>query len=222
MAIEYEANRQADILEEGGSIDQETRLFDTKKNETRSMRSKEDAHDYRYFPDPDLLPLELTEDFISKIKKEIPELPDEKKKRFVDKLAVDQNGQKRKFGSRKHYSFSHKGYQKESQRITQAVAERYGNNSFIQAWQTDNEFGCHETTYSWCQSSLQEFRNWLQVKYQNIEKLNEEWGNVFWSMEYSSFEDIDLPNLTVTEANPAHHFAFRRFSSDQDSSFLMM
>ena len=136
-----------------------------------------------------------------------------------DMLAVDQNGQKRKFGSRKHYSFSHKGYQKESQRITQAVAERYGNNSFIQAWQTDNEFGCHETTYSWCQSSLQEFRNWLQVKYQSIEKLNEEWGNVFWSMEYSSFEDIDLPNLTVTEANPAHHFAFRRFSSDQVKNF---
>ena len=136
-----------------------------------------------------------------------------------DMLAVDQNGQKRKFGSRKHYSFSHKGYQKESQRITQAVAERYGNNSFVQAWQTDNEYGCHETTYSWCQSSLQEFRNWLQVKYQNIEKLNEEWGNVFWSMEYSSFEDIDLPNLTVTEANPAHHFAFRRFSSDQVKNF---
>ena len=136
-----------------------------------------------------------------------------------DMLAVDQNGQKRKFGSRKHYSFSHKGYQKESQRITQAVAERYGSNSFIQAWQTDNEFGCHETTYSWCQSSLQEFRNWLKVKYQSIEKLNEEWGNVFWSMEYSSFEDIDLPNLTVTEANPAHHFAFRRFSSDQVKNF---
>ena len=136
-----------------------------------------------------------------------------------DMLAVDQNGQKRKFGSRKHYSFSHKGYQKESQRITQAVAERYGNNSFIQAWQTDNEFGCHETTYSWCQSSLQEFRNWLKVKYQSIEKLNEEWGNVFWSMEYRSFEDIDLPNLTVTEANPAHHFAFRRFSSDQVKNF---
>ena len=136
-----------------------------------------------------------------------------------DMLAVDQNGRKRKFGSRKHYSFSHKGYQKESQRITQAVAERYGNNSFIQAWQTDNEFGCHETTYSWCQSSLQEFRNWLKIKYQSIEKLNEEWGNVFWSMEYSSFEDIDLPNLTVTEANPAHHFAFRRFSSDQVKNF---
>ena len=86
MAIDYEANRQVDILEEGGSIDQETRLFDTKKNETRSMRTKEDAHDYRYFPDPDLLPLELNDDFINEIKNEIPELPDEKKKRFIDKF----------------------------------------------------------------------------------------------------------------------------------------
>ena len=86
MAIDYEANRQVDILEEGGSIDQETRLFDTKKNETRSMRTKEDAHDYRYFPDPELLPLELNDDFINEIKKEIPELPDEKKKRFIDKF----------------------------------------------------------------------------------------------------------------------------------------
>jgi len=86
MAIEYEANRQVDVIEEGGSIDQETRLFDTKKNETRSMRSKEDAHDYRYFPDPDLLPLDISDDFINNIKKSIPELPDEKKKRFIEKF----------------------------------------------------------------------------------------------------------------------------------------
>ena len=88
MAIDYEANRQVDILEEGGSVDQETRLFDTKKNETRSMRTKEDAHDYRYFPDPDLLPLELNDEFIEDIKKDIPELPDEKKKRFIEKFKL--------------------------------------------------------------------------------------------------------------------------------------
>ena len=88
MAIDYEANRQADILEEGSSVDQETRLFDTKKNETRSMRTKEDAHDYRYFPDPDLLPLELNDEFIEDIKKDIPELPDEKKKRFIEKFKL--------------------------------------------------------------------------------------------------------------------------------------
>ncbi len=88
MAIEYEANRQVNLIEDGQSIDQETRLFDTKKNETRSMRSKEDAHDYRYFPDPDLLPLEVSDDFIEKLKLEIPELPDEKKKRFIEKFKV--------------------------------------------------------------------------------------------------------------------------------------
>jgi aspartyl-tRNA(Asn)/glutamyl-tRNA(Gln) amidotransferase subunit B len=88
MAINYEANRQVDLIEEGKSIVQETRLFDTKKNETRSMRSKEDAHDYRYFPDPDLLPLEVTDDFVEKVKSEIPELPDEKKKRFIEKFKL--------------------------------------------------------------------------------------------------------------------------------------
>ena len=86
MAINYEANRQVDLIEDGKTIDQETRLFDVKKNHTRSMRSKEDAHDYIYFPDPDLLPLELKDDFIEKISLEIPELPDEKKKRFIDKF----------------------------------------------------------------------------------------------------------------------------------------
>ena len=88
MAIDFEANRQVDVIEGGGSIDQETRLFDNKKNETRSMRSKEDAHDYRYFPDPDLLPLELNDNYIDQIKKDIPELPDEKKKRFIEKFKL--------------------------------------------------------------------------------------------------------------------------------------
>ncbi len=88
MAIEYEANRQVDLIEDGQSVDQETRLFDTKKNETRSMRSKEDAHDYRYFPDPDLLPLEISDEFINQLQSEIPELPDEKKKRFIDQFKL--------------------------------------------------------------------------------------------------------------------------------------
>ncbi|WP_440654096.1 Asp-tRNA(Asn)/Glu-tRNA(Gln) amidotransferase subunit GatB [Candidatus Pelagibacter sp. HIMB1506] len=88
MAIEYEANRQVDLIEDGQSVDQETRLFDTKKNETRSMRSKEDAHDYRYFPDPDLLPLEVSDEFVNQLQSEIPELPDEKKKRFIDQFKL--------------------------------------------------------------------------------------------------------------------------------------
>jgi aspartyl-tRNA(Asn)/glutamyl-tRNA(Gln) amidotransferase subunit B len=83
QAIEYEARRQIGILEDGGKIDQETRLFDARKGETRSMRSKEEAHDYRYFPDPDLLPLELEEAWIGRIKASLPELPDEKIARFM-------------------------------------------------------------------------------------------------------------------------------------------
>lgn len=83
QAIEFEARRQIGILEDGGSIDQETRLYDAKKGETRSMRSKEEAHDYRYFPDPDLLPLKLDPARIAEIKTSLPELPDDKKARFV-------------------------------------------------------------------------------------------------------------------------------------------
>jgi aspartyl-tRNA(Asn)/glutamyl-tRNA(Gln) amidotransferase subunit B len=83
QAIEYEARRQIGIIEDGGSIDQETRLYDPKKGETRSMRSKEEAHDYRYFPDPDLLPLEFTADWVAFVESSLPELPDEKRKRFM-------------------------------------------------------------------------------------------------------------------------------------------
>jgi aspartyl-tRNA(Asn)/glutamyl-tRNA(Gln) amidotransferase subunit B len=83
QAIEYEARRQIAILEDGGTIEQETRLFDPAKGETRSMRSKEEAHDYRYFPDPDLLPLELTQEYVDALKRELPELPDDRKARFI-------------------------------------------------------------------------------------------------------------------------------------------
>ena len=88
QAIEYEARRQIDIIEDGGVIEQETRLFDPVKGETRSMRSKEEAHDYRYFPDPDLLPLELTQDYVDALKKDLPELPDAKKLRFISQYGV--------------------------------------------------------------------------------------------------------------------------------------
>jgi aspartyl-tRNA(Asn)/glutamyl-tRNA(Gln) amidotransferase subunit B len=83
QAIEHEARRQIEIIEEGGVIEQETRLFDAGRGETRSMRSKEEAHDYRYFPDPDLLPLEFDQAYVDALKKNLPELPDEKKTRFI-------------------------------------------------------------------------------------------------------------------------------------------
>ena len=88
QAIDYEARRQVQVLEEGGTIDQETRLFDADKGVTRSMRSKEEAHDYRYFPDPDLLPLTISDDYIEKIRAELPELPEQKKVRYVEELGL--------------------------------------------------------------------------------------------------------------------------------------
>ncbi len=88
QAIEYEAQRQVDILEEGGVIAQQTRLFDSRKGETRSMRSKEEAHDYRYFPDPDLLPLEFDQAWVDEIASSLPELPDDRKARFVGALGL--------------------------------------------------------------------------------------------------------------------------------------
>ncbi|MEH2514286.1 aspartyl-tRNA(Asn)/glutamyl-tRNA(Gln) amidotransferase subunit B [Nitrobacteraceae bacterium AZCC 1564] len=88
QAIEYEARRQIDILEDGGVIEQETRLYDPNKGETRSMRSKEEAHDYRYFPDPDLLPLEFTSAYVEELKSKLPELPDEKRARFIAEFGL--------------------------------------------------------------------------------------------------------------------------------------
>ena len=87
-ALEYEAERQVEILEDGGEIDQETRLFDANQGVTRSMRSKEEAHDYRYFPDPDLLPLKLDADWVDQLRGELPELPDAKKHRFMDEFGL--------------------------------------------------------------------------------------------------------------------------------------
>jgi aspartyl-tRNA(Asn)/glutamyl-tRNA(Gln) amidotransferase subunit B len=88
QAIEHEARRQIEVLEDGGKIEQETRLFDPLKGETRSMRTKEEAHDYRYFPDPDLLPLELAPSLVAELQKRLPELPDEKKARFIREFAL--------------------------------------------------------------------------------------------------------------------------------------
>ena len=84
QAIDYEVRRQIELIEDGGEVDQETRLFDPDRGETRSMRSKEEAHDYRYFPDPDLLPLEFEQSWVDAIRETLPELPDQKKHRFVD------------------------------------------------------------------------------------------------------------------------------------------
>lgn len=136
-----------------------------------------------------------------------------------DMVAVDRDGKPRGFGSRRHYCFSHAGYREQAVRITRAVAGRYGKHPAIAAWQTDNEYGCHDTVQSFSIAARDAFRLWLAGRYGDIGTLNAAWGNVFWSMEYRGFDEIELPNLTVTEANPAHWLAFRRFSSDQVIAF---
>lgn len=139
-----------------------------------------------------------------------------------DMIAIDEGGQPRRFGSRRHYCFSHLGYRAEAARIVQAMAERYGAHPGVVMWQTDNEYGCHDTVMSYSPAALAGFRRWLAERYASIDALNAAWGNVFWSMEYRSFDEIDLPNLTVTEANPAHRLAFRLYASDQVAAFNAM
>ncbi len=139
--------------------------------------------------------------------------------RHPDMLAWDREGRPRKFGSRRHYCFSHPGYRAECARITGILALRYGQNPHVAAWQTDNEYACHDTAHSYSPAATAAFRDWLAAKYGDAAALNAGWGNAFWSMDYASFDQIDLPNLTVTEANPAHWLDFRRFSSDQIVAF---
>lgn len=139
--------------------------------------------------------------------------------KYPDMLALDASGRPRGFGSRRHYCFSHQGYIKECRRIARLLGERYGPDTRICAWQIDNEYGCHDTTVSYSKAALAAFRDWLSQRYQSVDALNRAWGNVFWSMEYAHFDDIDLPHLTVTEPNPAHVHAFRLFASDQVARF---
>ena len=139
--------------------------------------------------------------------------------KMPDMVALDKHGNPRGFGSRRHYCFSHLGYREESRRITTAIAQRYGEHPAIIGWQTDNEYGCHDTVVSFSDAAAAGFRSWLQEKYGTIEALNTAWGNVFWSMEYAGFNAVDPPNLTVTEANPAHWLDYRRFASDEVVSF---
>lgn len=136
-----------------------------------------------------------------------------------DMLAVDHHGRVRGFGSRRHYCFSHIGYRRECARIVGALAERFGQHPGVVAWQTDNEYGCHNTVRSYSSSAALGFRHWLKERYGTVTALNEAWGNVFWSMEYRDFSEVDLPTGAVTETNPSHRADFERYSSDQVRAF---
>jgi beta-galactosidase len=136
-----------------------------------------------------------------------------------DILPVDSEGRVRGFGSRRHYRFASNAYRREAQRISAAVIDRYAAHEAVVGWQTDNEFGCHDTVTSYADDDRAAFQQWLQTAYGTVDALNSDWGNVFWSQEYQRFDQIDTPNLTVTEPNPAHQFAWRCFASDQVSRF---
>ncbi|MGF6175177.1 beta-galactosidase [Ensifer sp. 4252] len=139
--------------------------------------------------------------------------------RHPDILPVDVNGVVRKFGARRHYCFSSRTYRVEAARISDAMAERYGKNAFVHAWQTDNEYGDHDTIYSYSAEAERAFRLWLAERYGTTDELNRAWGTSFWAMNYNSFDEVELPNNLVEEPSPTHIVDFIRFSSDQVKSF---
>ena len=136
-----------------------------------------------------------------------------------DMIALDEDGLPRAFGSRRHYCFSHDGYRAKCRQIATHLAEAVGAHPAVYAWQIDNEYGCHNTAVSYSLAARARFRRWLRQRYHEIAALNQAWGNVFWSMEYRDFNEIDLPNRTPTDPNPAHSLDFRRFSSDMIREF---
>jgi beta-galactosidase len=139
--------------------------------------------------------------------------------RDPEMLPVGADGQRRKFGSRRHYDFSSDAYLEEACRITRAFAERYGQHPAVIAWQTDNEYGCHDSVVSHSPNAVRRFRLWLRARYGSVEALNAAWGNVFWSMEVTAFEQIDSPAGSVTEANPSQRLDYQRFASNEVQRF---
>lgn len=134
-------------------------------------------------------------------------------------LPADEHGRPRRFGSRRHYDFSSQVYRDHAARIAGELARRYGDHPAIAAWQTDNEYGCHDTTRSPSKAAVTAFRAWLASRYEDPAALNAAWGNAFWSQAYRSFDEVDLPYGTVTEPNPSHRLDAYRFFSDQVAAF---
>lgn len=129
-------------------------------------------------------------------------------------LPVDREGRVRQVGSRRHYEPASAVYRAHSRRITTAMAERYGQHPAVVGWQTDNEFGDHDTARSWGEVSREGFRRWLQERYGNLAALNEAWGAVFWSQRYTAWEQIPLPHQQPADPNPSHLLDFYRYRSE--------
>ncbi len=135
-------------------------------------------------------------------------------------LPVDAEGRTRNFGSRRHYDFSSDVFLEAADVIVREMAGRYGVHPAVVGWQIDNEFGCHDTARSYTKAARAKFRQWLSDKYETLEQLNDSWGNVFWSQEYSDWDQIELPMLTVAEPNPSHVLDYYRYSSDQVVAYM--
>jgi beta-galactosidase len=141
---------------------------------------------------------------------------------YPEVLPVDREGRRRRAGGRRHTDFSSSVWWSESARIVTVLAERYGGNPHVAGWQIDNEFGCHDTTQSYSDAALRNFRRWLAGRYGDIDALNSAWGTIFWSATYRSFDEIELPNLVVAEPAPMHLLDFRRYSSDRVAGYCAM
>lgn len=137
-------------------------------------------------------------------------------------LPVDAQGRVKGFGSRRHCDFSSPAYHAASARIVEAMARRYGRHPAVMAWQTDNEYGCHDTTLSYSPAALRGFQAWLAQRYGDVATLNQRWGTVFWSMELQSFDEVVLPVGLPAQVNPIHALDFRRFASDEVRRFNRM
>ncbi len=142
--------------------------------------------------------------------------------RYPEVLAVDAQGRPRAAGSRRHACLSSPKYFSAAQAVVVAMAQRYGRHPAVVAWQTDNEYGCHDTLQSYSPHALVRFRDWLRRRYGSIDELNRRWGNVFWSMQCDSFDDVGLPVGLPAQANPVHALDWRRFASDEVLRFNRM
>ncbi|WP_435532062.1 beta-galactosidase [Roseateles amylovorans] len=139
-----------------------------------------------------------------------------------DVLPMDANGRVKAFGARRHYCFSSPSMIEASRRIVTAMAERYGRHPAVIAWQTDNEYGCHDTILSYTPAALAAFQRWLSDRYRSIEALNEAWGTAFWGLQFLSFEQVGFPVGQPTDPLPSHALDFRRFASDEVIRFNRM
>ena len=134
-------------------------------------------------------------------------------------LRVDEHGVTRRHGSRRHISVASQTYRRFSRQITSALVARYGENPHVAGWQTDNEYGCHESTLSYGAEDRQAFGAWLSNRYETPAALNLAWGTAFWSQTYDAFTDVEVPNKLTAGWNPAHWLDWRRFFSDMTRDF---